>query len=114
MSELLADEGVTVDAIYSSPVAGEHAISDRYNVGDAPKPSPAMIRRAAAELNLDLSKSYLIGDRLSDTAAARAAGVRPILVRTGDGRAAEQAWGDTPACSVVDDLVAAAVEVVGG
>ncbi|QFY12078.1 HAD-IIIA family hydrolase [Nonomuraea phyllanthi] len=114
MSELLADEGVTVDAIYSSPVAGKHAISERYNVGDAPKPSPAMIRRAAAELNLDLSTSYLIGDRPSDIAAAQAAGVRPILVRTGDGRATEHAWGDAPACPVVDDLVAAAVEVVGG
>lgn len=87
---------------------------DRYNVGDPPKPSPAMIKRAAAELNLDLSGSFLIGDRSSDIAAARAAGVRPILVRTGDGRATEQSWGDTPACTVVDDLVAAAVEVVGG
>ncbi|MFK4041891.1 HAD hydrolase-like protein [Nonomuraea wenchangensis] len=61
-----------------------------------------------------MSKSYLIGDRSSDIAAARAAGVRPILVRTGDGRTTEQAWGDAPACPVVDDLVAAAVEVVGG
>ncbi|MEU5867989.1 HAD-IIIA family hydrolase [Nonomuraea sp. NPDC047529] len=112
MSELLAGEGVAVDAIYSSPVAGEQAISARYNVGDAPKPSPAMIRRAAAELNLDLSESCLIGDRSSDIAAAQAAGVRPILVRTGDGRATERAWGDAPACLVVDDLVAAAVEVV--
>ncbi|TDC99873.1 hypothetical protein E1292_30420 [Nonomuraea deserti] len=85
MSELLADEGVTVDAIYSSPVAGEHAISDRYNVGDAPEPSPAMIKRAAAELNLDLSKSYLIGDRSSDIVAAQAAGVRPILVAPATG-----------------------------
>ncbi|MET8867557.1 HAD-IIIA family hydrolase [Nonomuraea sp. NPDC004580] len=112
MSELLHDEGVTVDAVYSTPVAGEAAISDRYNVGDAPKPSPAMIERAAAELNLDLSRSHLIGDRPSDIAAALAAGVRPILVRTGDGRATERAWGDTPPCPVVDDLIAAAVEVV--
>ncbi|MFB9710508.1 HAD hydrolase-like protein [Streptosporangium sandarakinum] len=65
-------------------------------------------------MNLDLSKSHLIGDRPSDIAAAQSAGVRPILVRTGDGRATEQAWGDAPVCSVVDDLVAAAVEVVGG
>ncbi|WP_326636700.1 HAD-IIIA family hydrolase [Nonomuraea fuscirosea] len=113
MSELLADEGVTVDAVYSSPVAGDRAVSDRYNVGDPPKPSPAMIKRAAAELNLDLSRSCMIGDRSSDIAAAQAAGVRPILVRTGDGRATERSWGDAPACLVVDDLVAAAVEVVG-
>ncbi|NUR87722.1 MAG: HAD-IIIA family hydrolase [Nonomuraea sp.] len=114
MSELLADEGVAVDAIYSSPLAGEHAVSDRYDTGDEPKPSPAMIKRAAAELNLDLSRSYLIGDRPADIAAARAAGVRPILVRTGDGRATERAWGDTPLCPVTDDLATAAVEVVGG
>ncbi|WP_219517631.1 HAD-IIIA family hydrolase [Nonomuraea ceibae] len=114
MSELLADEGVTVDAVYSSPVAGHHAVADRLNVGDEPKPSPVMIKRAAAELKLDLSKSYLIGDRASDITAAQAAGVRPILVRTGDGRATEQTWRDALACPVVDDLVAAAVEVIGG
>ncbi|MFG1693968.1 D-glycero-alpha-D-manno-heptose-1,7-bisphosphate 7-phosphatase [Nonomuraea sp. NPDC049309] len=113
MCALLGDEGVTVDAIYSTPVAGQAVVADRCNVGDPPKPIPAMIERAAAELNLDLSRSHLIGDRPSDIAAAQAAGVRPILVRTGDGRATERAWGDAPPCPVVDDLTAAALKVVG-
>jgi D-glycero-D-manno-heptose 1,7-bisphosphate phosphatase len=39
------------------------------------KPKPGMILQAAADLNLDLSRSALIGDRESDIAAAAAAGV---------------------------------------
>ena len=43
------------------------------------KPSPAMLLAAAKELNLDLSRSLLIGDRLSDLQAGAAAGL-PLLV----------------------------------
>jgi D,D-heptose 1,7-bisphosphate phosphatase len=50
---------------------------------DCRKPRPGMLLRAAEQHNLDLSKSWLIGDAYSDIAAARAAGVRAILVKTG-------------------------------
>lgn len=49
------------------------------------KPKPGMILRAAAELGLDLRGSWMIGDRTSDLAAARAAGLRSVLVRCGYG-----------------------------
>ena len=41
--------------------------------------------RAAQELGIDLSASVLIGDNITDVLAARAAGVKPILVNTGLG-----------------------------
>ena len=45
---------------------------------------PGMLLRAAAELGLDLSQSVLVGDKLSDAAAGRAAGVRwTVLVESG-------------------------------
>jgi histidinol phosphatase-like enzyme len=44
-----------------------------------------MLLRAARELEIDLSRSYMIGDRYVDVRAAHAAGVRSILVRSGDG-----------------------------
>jgi len=42
-----------------------------------------MITNAAAELHVDLSKSYMIGDRPSDIAAGKNAGCRTVLVQTG-------------------------------
>lgn len=55
------------------------------------KPRPAMLLRAAEELDLDLSASYFVGDHVTDVQAALAAGCRPILVRTGRGREAASA-----------------------
>lgn len=49
------------------------------------KPAPGMIERAAREHGVDLSRSVLAGDDLRDLQAARAAGVEPVLVRTGKG-----------------------------
>jgi D-glycero-D-manno-heptose 1,7-bisphosphate phosphatase len=42
-----------------------------------------LLRRAAAELGLDLRRSYLVGDRGSDVQAGALAGCRTVLVRTG-------------------------------
>jgi D-glycero-D-manno-heptose 1,7-bisphosphate phosphatase len=51
---------------------------------DCRKPAPGMLLRAARELSLDLPRSVIVGDRLSDVQAGRAAGVgRCVLVRSG-------------------------------
>jgi D-glycero-D-manno-heptose 1,7-bisphosphate phosphatase len=47
------------------------------------KPQPGMLLQAAREYNLDLSNSFMIGDRISDIVAGHKAGCRTILVRTG-------------------------------
>lgn len=47
------------------------------------KPKPGMILQAAKDLNIDLTKSFMIGDRISDIHAGFAAGVKTILVETG-------------------------------
>jgi len=49
------------------------------------KPAPGMVLEAMAEHNLDLSRSYLIGDKAADMECARRAGTRGILVLTGYG-----------------------------
>ena len=48
-----------------------------------------MIHQAARELDLDVGRSVVIGDKWSDIALARAAGARAVLVRTGYGRTQE-------------------------
>ena len=45
------------------------------------KPKPGMLLEAAREYSIDLSKSYMIGDRWRDIAAGKAAGCKTILVR---------------------------------
>jgi len=49
------------------------------------KPLPGLIFQAAERWGLDLGRSYLVGDALTDVMAARAAGCAPILVKTGRG-----------------------------
>ncbi len=47
------------------------------------KPGTGLLRQAAADLNIDLEQSWLIGDTTTDLQTARNAGLRSILVRTG-------------------------------
>jgi D-glycero-D-manno-heptose 1,7-bisphosphate phosphatase len=70
------------------------------------KPSAGMHRKAAVHLDLDLERSFYIGDKLSDVAVAGQVGGTGILVRTGYGRDHEA--NVTPGVRVVDDLLDAA------
>jgi histidinol-phosphate phosphatase family protein len=70
----LEEAGVPVDGWYCCPHAPDQGC-------DCRKPSAGMLRAAAADLNLDLAASYLIGDSDSDIAAGKAAGCRTWKVR---------------------------------
>jgi len=50
------------------------------------KPAPGMLLQAAQDLNIDLTKSYLVGDRFRDMEAAKKVGVKGVLVKTGYGQ----------------------------
>ena len=78
MLEEISGFGITIDKIYFCP----HSKTERCNCR---KPNVDLIMRAKQDLNLDLSKSYLIGDRTLDIEAGRRAGTRTILVKTGCG-----------------------------
>lgn len=71
---------VTMEAVYVCPDPPEIPSSRR-------KPAPGMVLEAAHELQLDLDKSWFIGDKSSDIACAVAAGVAGIQVATGEGTA---------------------------
>lgn len=80
----LADKGVDIDGIYFCPHHPEHGIGDFKQACDCRKPQPGMIKSAQSHLDIDLSQSYLVGDKLSDLQAGKNAGVATnILVRTG-------------------------------
>jgi D-glycero-D-manno-heptose 1,7-bisphosphate phosphatase len=50
---------------------------------DCRKPRPGLLRRAAADLAIDLTRSVMVGDRWRDVEAGRAAGVRTVFVDHG-------------------------------
>lgn len=49
------------------------------------KPAPGMLREALAQFRVPAHEAVMIGDQVTDLRAALAAGVRPVLVRTGKG-----------------------------
>ena len=94
--------GARVDAFYYCPHHPDATI-EAYRVRcDCRKPQPGLFRRAAADLDLDLPRSFVVGDRWLDVAASGAIGARSVLVQTGYGRAAEAA----PAPGVTADRLA--------
>ncbi len=84
---LLGEYGAYVDRIYSCP---HHP--DRGFVGERPelkincncrKPKTGMIEKAVKDLNIDISRSWMIGDTTTDILLAQNAGLRSVLVKTG-------------------------------
>jgi D-glycero-D-manno-heptose 1,7-bisphosphate phosphatase len=80
----LASHGVALDAVLHCPHLPDAPVSAYRAVCDCRKPAPGLLLRAARELALDLPASVMVGDKGSDMAAGRAAGVgRCVLVRSG-------------------------------
>jgi len=75
----LSSAGARVDAVYASPHHSSGIPPYQHSNHPAPKPNPGMLLRAAAALDLGLRRSWLIGDQITDVAAARAAGLLGAL-----------------------------------
>jgi D-glycero-D-manno-heptose 1,7-bisphosphate phosphatase len=75
VAQRLASAGVAFAAVRHCPHHPEALLSQWRRVCDCRKPAPGMILAAAAELDLDLAESILVGDKASDIAAGRAAGI---------------------------------------
>ena len=94
--------GGRIDAAYICPHHPEAQCVCR-------KPKPGMLLTAASEHHLDLPRSFMIGDAITDLLAGHAAGARSLLVRTGRGAAqaellARHGLGHVP---IYDDLTEA-------
>lgn len=108
--EHLRAEGVTLDAIEHCPHLPDAPLPQYRRACECRKPEPGMLLRAIGALDIDPAGSFLVGDRLLDVQAGRAAGVgRCFLVRTGHALSA-QAIG--AADGVYDDLLACVQDVL--
>ncbi|MGD8688034.1 MAG: HAD family hydrolase [Syntrophobacterales bacterium] len=102
MNDLLKEEGAFLDGIYTCT----HAPPSKGESGSCGcrKPKIGLMKQASQELNLDLEKSYVVGDRFKDIEMARNAGANGILVLTGYGKGELEFLG--PRSTVQADFVA--------
>jgi D-glycero-D-manno-heptose 1,7-bisphosphate phosphatase len=101
--------GARVDGFYYCPHHPDGTVPEYTRACDCRKPNPGLLKQAAADLNIDLTRSFAVGDRWHDLEAGQAVGARGVLVRTGYGWTEEASPkpGVTPAV-IVDNLIAAA------
>ncbi|MDQ6711523.1 MAG: HAD family hydrolase [Candidatus Dormibacteraeota bacterium] len=93
MIEVVESRGGRIDRIYACLHVPELHCACR-------KPGTEHLRRASAELGIDLRESFMVGDSETDVRAAKAAGSRPVLVSEAEVEPGVD-------CSVVRDLSAA-------
>ncbi len=86
IDELLREKGAHIDRFYYCPHHPVYGIGPYLQACRCRKPEPGLLLRAAEELDIDLADSYMIGDMLKDIDAAKRAGAKGILVRTGYGK----------------------------
>jgi len=107
MLHLLRAAGGRVEAVLSCP----HDAGERCRCR---KPEPGLLLSAARTHGIDLARSVLVGDALTDVLAGKRAGCRTVLVLTGRGRDALDALHQDPATipdAIARDLLSAAAFV---
>lgn len=96
-----------IDGVYICPHSPDEDCNCR-------KPKPGLLLQAAEELRVDLSRSYLVGDALSDLQAADAVSAAGILVLTGRGQDQASMLHGTEGYRIVADLQAAVDYILSG
>lgn len=88
METLLGNEGAYLDAIYFCPhhphKGYEGEVPELKFDCDCRKPKPGLLLKAAEDLNIDLSQSWMIGDSESDIIAGLTAGCKTALIGNGE------------------------------
>jgi D-glycero-D-manno-heptose 1,7-bisphosphate phosphatase len=102
----LAASGARIDRIYYCPHHPTAGIPPYRVDCDCRKPRPGMLHRAEEEMGVDLSRSYVVGDRIVDVLAGRNAGAKGILVLTGYGTSSA---GECREQGIVPDYIAPSV-----
>lgn len=82
INELLAPFDAEIDAFYYCPY---HPDFNTEEDCKCRKPSPMLVYKAAEDMNIDLTGSYLIGDTAADIMCGKNAGLKTILVLSGYG-----------------------------
>jgi len=79
MKNRLKADGIEIKEVYFCPHAPDAGC-------DCRKPAPGMIEKAARDFDIDLKKSWMIGDKISDIEAAKKAGIINTILIEDEGR----------------------------
>jgi len=85
MEEALKEQGAFLDGIYYCPHHEFGEIKKFRKKCNCRKPQPGMLLQAAEDLNIDLAKSYVVGDKYTDVELAYNVNAKSIMVMTGYG-----------------------------
>jgi D-glycero-D-manno-heptose 1,7-bisphosphate phosphatase len=102
--------GADLDALYFCPHHPRGSVKGLDIDCRCRKPSPGMIEDAVRDLQIDVSKSWVVGDKWLDVQLGHAAGARSILVRTGWGKEQEER---RPAGQAVEAICDNLIEATG-
>jgi D-glycero-D-manno-heptose 1,7-bisphosphate phosphatase len=106
LSQLLAEHGAHIDRYYFCPHHPTEGVGPYRISCQCRKPRRGMLLRAAEELGLDLARSVLVGDKLSDLEAGSVC-ASAILVRTGYGASLFKSLNHSNLFAVSNDLAEA-------
>jgi D-glycero-D-manno-heptose 1,7-bisphosphate phosphatase len=101
----LAAFGVPLAGFYYCPHHPQGTVEGYAIACRCRKPAPGMLRRAAADLGIDLAESWMVGDILDDIEAGRRAGCRTVLINNGnetEWRKGRQRWPHHRAADLAD------------
>jgi len=85
INALLKEFKVSIDKFYYCPYHPDYSTTEECSCR---KPSTEMVEKAIMEFNIDISKSYFIGDTVADIECGMNSNIKTILVKTGYGREA--------------------------
>ncbi len=111
LNDLFATHGFRLTACYWCPHHPEGSVAEYALECSCRKPMPGLLHLAAAEHEIDLGQSWLIGDILDDVEAGRRAGCRTILLDVGS----ETEWKPSPLRKpdfIARDLLEAATHIL--
>jgi len=103
--------GTSIDAFYFCPHHPDEGLGEYKVVCDCRKGQPGMLLQAARDHNIDLSRSFMVGDKIADIEAAENAGCKPIMVLTGYGQSEAHKLVQGRA-TICEDIVDAVKEIL--
>lgn len=104
--------GGVVEAFYYCPHHPEHGVYPYRKDCECRKPHPGLVKKAEKEHQIDLSQSFIVGDKESDLETGTQANIKSILVLTGTGENTKKEMKQAPA-HISANLLEAAKWIVG-
>ena len=112
--DLMRSHAIPIAGYYTCPHYPESNLAEYRGTCECRKPASGLVLQAASELDIDLQRSYVVGDKASDVQLAHNAGATGILVLTGYGKKHQDSYPSdySPPHATCRDLLEAAEWII--